>query len=179
MKDIVLIHGANQLDGQTHLLGEIASEDIAKIACRHHKADFITFLEILRLGQGGVCVKVVSDLCQDSGPVDRVDGSYFMCPIDVGVAKKGLHEILAGVERAIGYGNAMDILVQHGCHLRFLDLTNFPTAWKHDDDGEISFSSKAVDSRRARVTASGSNDGEMLAFIFGSVLVAADKEVLK
>lgn len=43
-----------------------------------------------------VGVEVVDDLSEDTGPVDRVDGSETMCGVEVYVREEGLDSVLQG-----------------------------------------------------------------------------------
>lgn len=96
VEDIVLVGRDDELvNGQAHAEGEVASEDVAKVARGHDEADLVAKLEGFGgLGEGEVGVEVVDDLGEDTGPVDGVDGTKVMRRVDVGISEQGLDDVL-------------------------------------------------------------------------------------
>lgn len=105
VEDIVLVRGADELvNGETHALGEVASEDVAKVSCGDDEARLRAGGELLL--QREVGGEVVGCLGEDARPVDGVDGAQLLAGIGNGVGEEGFDGVLgwwvSGVQRGWG-----------------------------------------------------------------------------
>lgn len=95
VKDIILVCRNDELlDGQAHALGEVSGKDVTEIARGHNKSHGRGGEEGLGLDEVEVCVEVVCDLGEDTGPVDGVDGGETVGLVDLGVGEESLDEVL-------------------------------------------------------------------------------------
>lgn len=99
VENVVFVGGDDELlDGESHAQGEVAGEDVAKVAGGGDEADFVAELEVGGgLGEGEVGVEVVDDLGEDASPVDGVDGAKVERGVDVLVGEEDLEDILCFV----------------------------------------------------------------------------------
>ena len=72
LQDVVFVGRNDELThGESETFGIVSSEDITKVARWYNKLNLFALVR-RELKVGG---KVVDDLCEDSRPVDRVDGA--------------------------------------------------------------------------------------------------------
>lgn len=82
------------------------------------------------------------------------------------------------VVKGAGNGKVVDVLVKDGGHLRLLDGRH-ATLRVHDEDGNILLSTKTIDGGGTRVTAGGTDDGQVVSISPRLALVLSDQEVLE
>lgn len=105
VEDVVLVGCADELvDGETHALGEVAGEDVAKVARGDDEARLRGRGEaLLQREVGG---EVVGCLGEDASPVDGVDGAELLAGVGDGVGEEGLDGVLgvwvSGAQRGWG-----------------------------------------------------------------------------
>lgn len=104
VEDVVLVGCADELvDGETHALGEVAGEDIAKVAGGDDEAGLCGRGEaLLEREVGG---EVVGLLGEDAGPVDGVDGAEFLAGVGDGVGEKCLDGVLGSLVSGVRWGS--------------------------------------------------------------------------
>jgi hypothetical protein len=134
--------------GGTILVRALGAAGTYKVAGWYNKADLVADLERIRLvHQGKVGVKVVNNLGEDAGEVDRVDSAELQVLVSFSVAKQDLDNVLAVVKGSIN-GEVVDISVGARRHLGLLDGADAAFGVE-DGDCDILLSLQAVDSSRA------------------------------
>jgi hypothetical protein len=93
VEDVILVRGADELvNGETHALGEVASEDVAKVSGGDDETRLCGGGEALLEGEVGG--EVVGCLGEDAGPVDGVDGAELLAGVGDGVGEEGFDGVL-------------------------------------------------------------------------------------
>ena len=115
VEDVILVSCADELvNGETHALGEVASEDIAEVAGGDDEARLCGGGEALLEGEVGG--EVVGCLGEDACPVDGVDGAELLAGVGDGVGEKGFDGVLgvcvSGVV-VVGLGRGNGEWVRH------------------------------------------------------------------
>ena len=105
-EDVVAVGGAEEArDGQSHLLGEAAGENVAEIPRRNGDVDLFAHFDLSFVHEVAVCRDIVDDLRDEPTPVDGVGGgeeeSVFIRALgEVCVRKDRLDAVLRVVEIA-------------------------------------------------------------------------------
>lgn len=94
VQDVVLVGGNDESVGrQTHASCKVSGEDVSEISRGDDEAG--GGVGGLRLaGEGEVRVDIVSDLGENAGPVDAVDGAETVGGVEVGVGEEGFEDVL-------------------------------------------------------------------------------------
>ena len=74
----------------------------------------------------------MANLNKDPRPVDAVDGAKITVGCVLMISKNSFYGNIQVIWRSI-HTKAMDIAIQHCCHLQFLNLCA-PTFWKEDNN---------------------------------------------
>jgi hypothetical protein len=150
-------------NGQTHLLGVVASEDVSKVA----GGNDVLQLNIPPRSFGKVPLEVevreevVDGLSEDASPVDRVDCSEFVLGVEFLVSEECLDNILSlgfSMRGRASSSSVSDLAVIEGCfdsdivdvrvchrrHLGFLDWRNTALGMENED-GHIGLATEAID----------------------------------
>lgn len=77
-------------------------------------------------------MKVVDDLCEYPGPVDRIDSSQLVSAVDLRICEQCFDDILAVVKGTFD-ADIMDVFIKDSRHLRFLNGRNLAFGMKHED----------------------------------------------
>ncbi|KAH3668855.1 hypothetical protein OGAPHI_002610 [Ogataea philodendri] len=173
VEDVVFVGCNHQLlDRKSHLFSVETSKDVTKVSAWHHKLDLevglFSFWDLVQ--QLEVGVEVVSHLCEDSSPVDRVDCSDVVFLVELGISKHFLHNVLTVVKGTF-HRKSVDVIVQNRGHLLFLQRRD-SACWVEDEHRNVLFVSEAVNSSGSSVTGSGSNNGDdvsRLTCLLGSI----------
>jgi hypothetical protein len=83
-------------------------------------------------------------LSQDTGPVDRVDGTEMMLVVEFTVPKEVFDDILTVIKGTFN-AEVVDVLVQYCGHLSFLDRTD-TTVGVENEDRDVLLVTKTIDS---------------------------------
>mmetsp|Transcript_3751 Transcript_3751/g.9744 ORF Transcript_3751/g.9744 Transcript_3751/m.9744 type:complete len:288 (+) Transcript_3751:850-1713(+) len=162
---------------QAHALRVIPGEDVPEVSGRHAEAD-----RAITLGaQPEERVEIVRDLEHDPGPVDGIDGAEPILLLEVEVAEKSLHDILAVIESALDC-DAMDVFVEHARHLLLLNCGNTALG-KQDEALHVLLATQAINRSTPRVTAGRSEHreppGPPLQEVFVQIAESLEGDVLE
>ena len=146
---IVGSDGRHQLDWEPHLVSHVAGGDVTAGSSGADYGDRAAH----SVGQLEVAVDEVTDLHQDPGPVDAVDGAQ---PVLLHVLGAGKHRLDGDVQlvRVPVHGKAVNVVVQDCGHLELLDLSTatvgqqdhyvHPLETSHSTDGGTTYKSVSV-----------------------------------
>lgn len=140
-------------------------------------------------------MKVVGDLSQNAGPIDRIHSGEAKVRIDFRVGEERFDNVLQRSLLALSIRcnqvkayltvieSAFDpqvvhIRIQDCCHLRLLNWAHFAIRI-HDENRNILFPTQTVNGRGACVSRCSANNSEMLARGFRLIGIAAYEEVFK
>ncbi len=172
-EDIVAVGGDDQpLDRQAHALGQVAGEDVAKVAGGDGEADLMTGIAT---GHPPPGVEVIDHLGEDARPVDGIDGAQAQLTLELQVAEELLDDALTVVEGAAD-GDGMDVGVQHRRHLPFLNGRDAPVR-EEDEDLDARLATHPGDGRRPRIPRGGADDIEPAAIPFQQVFKEIAQEL--
>ncbi len=146
VEHVVLVGGENQAaDGQAHLPRDMRRENVAEVAGRYGKIHHPRIIS----GRRKITLEVIDDLRGDPRPVDRVDGADLPARLEFGIARHGLHEVLALVERPFD-GKVEDVRFREREHLRLLEGTH-PAFRRQHENGDAPLAAHRVFGRAAGV----------------------------
>ena len=141
---------------QSHLLGVVARENVAKVARGDGKVHLFDILVLI--GNAQVAPVVVGRLRQDATPIDRIDRPEMDPVAELGRVETGLDQVLAVVERAFDR-DAVNIVIRNRRHLAFLNGGN-AIVGKENDAVDALFSAETGNRRRTCITAGGTQNSE-------------------
>lgn len=172
MQDIVAVGGNHQLaDGQPHFLGQVAGENIAKVACGHRERH-----AAVRATQSERRLEVVHDLGHDPGPVDGVHRRQLSFAAQERlIAEALLHHALTVVEVAFDC-DVMDVVALHRSHLAALDFRHSLMRMQ-DKDIHVLAPAAALDGGRTGITGGGPHDHNVLVALLQNVVQQAAQQL--
>ena len=116
--NIIGSDGRHQLHRQSHLVSHVPGGDVTTGSSGTDDRDGGTH----RVSQLEVAVDEMTDLHEDPGPVDAVDGAESVL---LHILRAGKHRLDGNIQlvRVPVHGKAMNVVVQDGGHLQLLDLS--------------------------------------------------------
>src|SRR5438105_2373640 len=125
---VVLVAGEDQApDGQAHAARDVTGIDVAEIAGRHCKRDFL----IILFGSRKVALEVVNDLRGHPRPVDRIHRADAVLRLEGAVGVDLLDQVLAVVEGAFPR-EVVNVRVLQRVHLRALERAHAAVRGQHE-----------------------------------------------
>ena len=150
MEDVVFVGADDEFaDWETHLLGKVPCENVSEIPRGHCEADLIRIRGMEFPTQREVRVKIIGDLSEDSGPVDRIHRGEMLRFLNLFVGEQRLDDILAIIKRAVD-GQTVHVGVEDRGHLRFLHGAD-ASLREHDEHRDVFLVAKTVDGGRAGI----------------------------
>ena len=127
VNNIVSSDSGHQLERDSHLVSHVARGDVATGSRGTHHGDGAAH----SVSQLEVAVDEMTDLHEDPGPVDAVDGAESVL---LHILRAGKHRLDGNIQlvRVPVHGEAVDVVVQNGRHLQLLDLSA-ATVGQQDD----------------------------------------------
>ena len=145
------------MDRQAHPFGDVAGADVAEIAGRHRKRNFL----IVAFGYRQPALEVVDDLGRYPRPVDRVDRADGIAGFELGVVADRLDQVLAVIEHA-PHRDIENVGVLQREHLRGLEPAHLLVRREHEHP-DAALAAHGIFGAGAGVAGSRAEDVEMAA----------------
>lgn len=121
--------------------------------------------------------EILTDLSENTGPIDRVDGTNIVGLVDIRIGEYGLDDVLAVIKGAFD-SEVVDIRIEYACHLRLLNGANLALG-EENEDRHILLASQTIDGRRASITGCCAHNGQVVTVLASLSLIFAHEEIFK